>query len=209
MTQTPEMASRSTAPKHLGLHILSWSVVTVAIATGLDCLFGFFFWHGDSTYEQALLHGSIRGFILIATSFATNWLMGNPLQEISGRGKLGPYRPPGWAQRQEVLALIVKHATDAVASEMSQRSPSIVQHFFYGAIGINPCHLATWYLFRTDAELAEARSSGLTDHIADLTRSNLTAYGYPAEAIPNVSISFTTDEDIQRKTGGNYRYYFQ
>jgi hypothetical protein len=113
------------------------------------------------------------------------------------------------AQRQQRLDSIVKRASDEVSNQISGRRPPLFMHFFYGATGINPRHLVVWYLFRTDAELAEAQSSGLTDEIANLTRSRMSLFGYPQEAVSQISVSFTTDEDIQRKTGGDYRHYFQ
>ena len=111
--------------------------------------------------------------------------------------------------RQKHLDAIVQSATDAVASAVAADSPSLRSHFFYGASGIHPRHLVTWYLFSTDAEYAEAQSSGLTQRIDSLTRNELTLRGYPPDSVADIHVSFTTDEDIQRETGGDYWSYFK
>jgi hypothetical protein len=111
--------------------------------------------------------------------------------------------------RQKGLDAVVKAATQAVASRISKRKPTLFSHFFYGAMGIDPRHLTMWYLFESDAELTDAKSSGLTDSIADLTRDELAARGFPEGAIPLICVAFTTQEDIQRVAGGDYRLYFQ
>lgn len=85
----------------------------------------------------------------------------------------------------------------------------VSDHFFYGSMGIHPGYLVTWYLFKTDAELERARGSGLTDRIIAETRDQLSDEGYPSEGVAGMNVAFTTDEDIQRKTGGNRYYYFK
>jgi hypothetical protein len=99
------------------------------------------------------------------------------------------------AERQAQLDAIVKAATDVVASTIADREPNILTYFFYGASGINPRNLVTWYLLAND--------------IVFLTRSQLTFCGYPQEAIPLIHVAFASDEDIQIKAGGNYYYYFK
>lgn len=111
--------------------------------------------------------------------------------------------------RQARLDAVVGAATDAVASAIEGSTPTLHSRFFYGATGIHPRHLVTWYLFATNVELEEARLTGLTGRIDALTREQLARLGYPAEAIPEVMVSFTTDEDIQRETGGDYWAYFK
>jgi hypothetical protein len=113
------------------------------------------------------------------------------------------------AARQKHLSAIVKEATDAVVAAIADIAPRLHSNFFYGATGIHPRHLVTWYLFATDAELAEAKITGLTERIERLTRENLGQRGYPTESLSKVLVSFTTDEDIQRETRGNYLEYFK
>jgi hypothetical protein len=111
--------------------------------------------------------------------------------------------------RQQRLDAIVKAATDTVVATIADTTPRLQSNFFFGATGIHPRHLATWYLFSTDADFAEAKRIGLTERIDRLTRENLEQGGYPAESIPEIFVSFTTDEDIQRETGGDYWAYFK
>ena len=111
--------------------------------------------------------------------------------------------------RQRHLDAIVKAATDAVIAATANTAPRLHSNFFYGATGIHPRHLVTWYLFATDADFAEAKRTGLTERIERLTRENLGRGGYPAESLTEILVSFTTDEDIQRKTGGDYWAYFK
>ncbi len=111
--------------------------------------------------------------------------------------------------RQKHLDAIVQSATDAVASTIATDTPSLQSHFFYGASGIHPRHLVTWYLFRTNADYAEAQSNGLTQRIDSLTRNELTRRGYPSDSVAHIHVNFATDEDIQRETGGDYWSYFK
>ena len=113
------------------------------------------------------------------------------------------------ARRQAKLEAIVAPATKEVARSIANLKPRVSEHFFYGAIGIDPRFLVTWYLFRTDAELRDAEGSGLTNKIVDETRKQLLDRGYPHESVSLVSVAFTSDEDIQRKTGGNRYHYFK
>jgi hypothetical protein len=64
-------------------------------------------------------------------------------------------------------------------------------------------------LFRTDAELDAAKANGLAAEIERLTRAELVTGGYPDEGSLQMMVSFTSDQDIQRRTGGDYRAYFQ
>jgi hypothetical protein len=51
--------------------------------------------------------------------------------------------------------------------------------------------------------------SGFVADIEQLTRAELTAGGYPAEGFDGLMVSFTSDEAIQRETGGDYWAYFK
>ncbi len=133
---------------------------------------------------------------------------------------------------------IVKKAVAKTVSTFADRTPKIYQHFFYGAFDIEPQYLVVWYLFETDAELEVAKSSGYCDELETITIETLLRLGYPKEAFeltkmesPNITfcggseeehqkildlltyrkamISFTTKEDIDRTTNGDYHLYFQ
>ena len=106
--------------------------------------------------------------------------------------------------RQKRLDSIVQSAMQRVVSAIADRKPTLKAHFFYGAMGIHPRHLVTWYLFHTDADWQVAMESGFVADIEQLTRAELTAGGYPAEGFDGLMVSFTSDEAIRRETGGDY-----
>ena len=113
--------------------------------------------------------------------------------------------------RQHLLDDIVRTATDSVVAALRHERPQIESHFFYGASAIHPRHLVTWYLFKTDVELAEAKANGLTGRIETRTRDALRVGGYPPDWVSAIMVSFTTDEDIEREIGkgGNRWDYFK
>ena len=111
--------------------------------------------------------------------------------------------------RQKQLDGIVSAAMTRVMSAIARRQPSVSSHFSYGASAIHPPHLVTWHLFRTDAEWETAKTNGLTSEIERLTRAELVSGGYPAEGARQMMVSFTSDEDIQRETGGDQWAYFK
>ena len=51
------------------------------------------------------------------------------------------------------------------------------------------------------------KHSGLTSKIETATRAELAAGGYPEDGIHLMMVSFTSEEDIQRKTG-HWRRWF-
>ena len=112
-------------------------------------------------------------------------------------------------KRQKQLDLIVEKSKNEVLKTIGNSVPSIFSHFFYGASAIHPRHLVVWYLFKTDKEYDIAKSNKLTDKLDKLTREELRINGYPEEGLKDIMVSFTTDEDIQRKTGGDYWAYFK
>jgi hypothetical protein len=113
------------------------------------------------------------------------------------------------AKRQAKLDKIVSGATDRVAEQISAFQPPLSHRLFYGASAIHPRHLVTWYIFGTDGDLKDAAENGLTSRIDTLTRHELAAGGYPEVGIPRMHVSFTSKEDVERKTGGNYYLYFK
>ena len=112
-------------------------------------------------------------------------------------------------KRQKQLDLIVEKSKDAVLKTIGNSDPPIFSHFFYGASAIHPRHLVVWYLFETDKENEIAKGNSLTDKLDKFTRNELRKNGYPEEGLREIMVSFTTDEDIQRETGGNYWNYFK
>ena len=112
-------------------------------------------------------------------------------------------------QLQGQLDAIVRAALDAVAAEVVHTTPALHHHTFYGASAIHPRHLSTWYVFATDADLAQAHSCGLTTRLDQLTREALAQGGYPVESLPEIFVSFASDETVQREANGNYYQYFK
>lgn len=113
------------------------------------------------------------------------------------------------AARQKRLDAIVDGAMGRVTAQIAGRQPPICDKFFYGASAIHPRNLVTWYLFATDAELSAARAGGLTADLDQLTRSELLAGTYPAEGVQLMKVSFASEEEIQRTTGGDRWLYFK
>jgi hypothetical protein len=111
--------------------------------------------------------------------------------------------------RQAQLDAIVKSAMARVIAGIDGRQPAVHTHFFYGASAIHPKHLVAWYLFRTDSEKQTATDNGLLSDLERATRAELSAGGYPVEGIELMRVCFTSDEDIQRETGGDYWAYFK
>ena len=136
------------------------------------------------------------------------------------------------------LNRIIKKGVEKTVAEFADRTPSIYEHFFYGAFELAPQNLVIWYLFETDAELESAKSSGYCDELQNATIINLIDLGYPKDAfvltdmcVPDITfvggtpgehekimqslihrkamVSFTTKEDIDNKADGDYRMYFQ
>ena len=130
---------------------------------------------------------------------------------------------------------IIKKALQKTVSEFVCSTPKIYEHFFYGAVDIDPQNLAIWYLFETNEDLEIAKISGLCNKIQETTIKNLILLGYPQEAIkishnnypiakntsqsdtkeyirkfmPYSIISFTTKEDIINKANGDYHIYIK
>jgi hypothetical protein len=111
--------------------------------------------------------------------------------------------------RQKELDAIVNAATSRVVAAIVDRQPALHSHFFYGSSAIHPKHLAAWYLFHTDADWEAAKLSGLTNAIEQQTRKELADAGYPLNGVTEMLVCFTSHEDIERETGGNYWSYFK
>ena len=112
-------------------------------------------------------------------------------------------------RRQRVQARlnrIVRASLKATTVAIAGKSPPVLSQMFYGSIGVDPKNLVIWLIFETDTQLDGARANGLADTILQNARGELNARGYPKPL--DAQIGFTTREDVRRKTGGNYRQYF-
>jgi len=112
-------------------------------------------------------------------------------------------------ERQKKYDALVTAAMNRVLDSIRSRKPDVCSHMFYGATGIGPENLVTWYVFKTDAELADAKQNGLLKVIKKETRKELAAFDYPADGVARMMVSFTTEEDIERKSPGNPWEYFK
>jgi hypothetical protein len=108
------------------------------------------------------------------------------------------------SERQKLLDSIASAAMDRVLAAIAGRQPAVSSHFFYGASAIHQRHLVTWYLFLTDAEWETAKQNGLISDIERMTRAELVSGGYTPNGAGQMMVGFTSDEDIQRKTGGDH-----
>jgi hypothetical protein len=111
--------------------------------------------------------------------------------------------------RQKELDAIVNVATGRVVAAIVDQKPALHSHFFYGSSAIHPKHLVAWYLFHTDSDWEAAKQSGLTNAIEQQTRKELADAGYPLSGVAEMMVCFTSHEDIERETGGNYWSYFK
>jgi hypothetical protein len=87
---------------------------------------------------------------------------------------------------------------ELVAATIAGRSPVVHPRFFRGPSVVHPKHLVTCYVFHTDAEWMIARTSGLVQDIQALTREAFVTVGFSSKEAAQVSIRFTSEEEIQR-----------
>lgn len=138
-----------------------------------------------------------------------------------------------------ILQRKIKKAVNKTVKEFENSIPRIAEHFFYGSFEISPKNLVIWYLFNTNDELKLAKENGLCEQLTERTIQNLLGEGYPKEAFKKaknqnneeiiyvnemqeqidnimegllnkkVTISFTTQQDVEEKANGDYHLYFQ
>jgi predicted NAD/FAD-binding protein len=101
---------------------------------------------------------------------------------------------------------VIGVATDAAIALAPDGMPHIRDRDMGASIGLEHCHCT--YVFETDADLAFARERQWTDWLDRTTREQLARNGTPKHLVDKFRVSFTTHEDIVRKTGGDYRMYF-
>ncbi len=101
---------------------------------------------------------------------------------------------------------IVGDATNRAIVFAPKEMPKIRDRDLGVAVGLKDCHCC--YVFETDAGLAFAKEHGLTDWLVRETREQLVSTGCAQSFADLIRVSFTTHEDIVRKTGGDYRIYF-
>ncbi len=109
--------------------------------------------------------------------------------------------------RSLVLNSKVRRARKDALLRAREAKPPVAWSMHYGAIDIHPKHLAVWYIFNTEAELAEARSSGLADKLDCWTREALQARNYPLPVISQIGVQCGSSEGI--RVAGGFRRVFQ
>src|SRR5688572_11379175 len=101
-----------------------------------------------------------------------------------------PFAPPRRAHHPDtVLGGVVSRAEAAIQAHVRTLAPK-AGVFSFGAIDIDPRHLAIWVTTPTDAERdGLARDLGLQETLRRL----LGAEGYPAEALQSVGFAFESE----------------
>jgi hypothetical protein len=112
-------------------------------------------------------------------------------------------------QLKRRLAGVVNSALKNILKKDAGKKPEIFHQASFGAVELDPNSLCIWYFFLKAADLEHAQSSGRVDEIRKLTLAELQAASYPVEALPHVSITFDSDEAVQKSTGGNYFEYLR
>lgn len=106
---------------------------------------------------------------------------------------------------------IIKKAVKNTVSAFEGSQPEIFNSLFYGEVDLNPKNLAVWYIFETDKDLRTAKENGLCTEIIKKTVDGLLSLGYPPEVFEagRTCVSFTSQEDIDKKADGDFHLYFQ
>jgi len=111
--------------------------------------------------------------------------------------------------RQKRWTAVVSAAIGEVEVALLKRRPGFLHTTFFGAMGIDPKHLAIWCFFKMDRDLKDAKEEHFTEVVNQAMRDGLQKHGYPGFLLPSFFVSFATDEDVQKTCGGNYYHYLK
>lgn len=111
--------------------------------------------------------------------------------------------------RQKKWETIVSNAVSLVEDAHLKQYPGFHHTAFFGAMGIDPKLLAIWCFFSKDEDLQKAQKAKFTDIVQNAVRDALKQCGYPEKIACLLTVSFSTDEDVQRTCGGNYYLYLK
>ena len=101
---------------------------------------------------------------------------------------------------------IVSYATDRAITFSPEELPHIRDRNLGASYGLTELYCC--FVFETDADMAFAKEHKLTDSLEERTRYELVFTGVPEHIANRFRASYTSHEDIVRKTGGDYRIYF-
>jgi hypothetical protein len=111
--------------------------------------------------------------------------------------------------RQKHYDAIVSQALEEIEKSLLKPYEGFHHTTFFGAMGINPKHLAIWCFFTKDDDLRNAEETQFTIEVQNAIRESLRKHGYPDTIVPLILVSYATDEDVQRTCGGNYWQYLK
>ena len=112
-------------------------------------------------------------------------------------------------KRQKEWDAVVLAAVKDVEESLLKKHSGFHHTTFFGAMGIDPKHLAIWCFFKEDEDLKNAEADGFTTRVQKHMRDALRDHGYPSFLTPSFFVSFATDEDVQRTCNGNYWNYLK
>ncbi len=101
---------------------------------------------------------------------------------------------------------IVSYATNRAMIFSPEEMPHIRDRNLGASYGLTELYCC--FVFETDADMAFAKENKLTDWLDDRTRHELVRTGVPEHIANRFRATYTSHEDIVRKTGGDYRIYF-
>lgn len=90
--------------------------------------------------------------------------------------------------------------------DVKDRFVDIEHSIEFGAY-IQPENYFVSYIFPTDAMLKEAQRSGLTEKINSYHRERLEKHHYPIQGMKDCC--FASQEECDKKYGGNWYYYYK
>lgn len=120
------------------------------------------------------------------------------------RARVSNHRLRARAKRHKKLDAAVGAAIKEVENSILNSYTGFQQMTYFGAMGIDPECLAIWCFFKLDEDLKMAKADGFTDRIQNEIRNSLRKSGYPEKFASIVKVSFSTDEEVQRDSNGNY-----
>jgi len=100
----------------------------------------------------------------------------------------------------------IRLCRDDLARQFSERLGFAIRTTSYGAVDIDPVHLAIWCMTDSDAQrdaLLALPDFLQTCHVA------LVASGYPPGAVPHVHFGAASEETVQRDWDGNWWHFFK